>query len=206
MRKNITVLISLIILLTIYVSVSTAQRLELGVKGGVNFSTAKITGEDNIEIKYKKGFIAGGYITLNFSKYFALQPEAVMTSKGTVVELINESSNLKTTSKLSYWEFPVLLKLRLISVSGFRYNVFCGPYISFKNKAEVEYEAAELSSSRDLTEAKNSDTGIIIGTSLDLGKFNFDLRYSSGLTNSIENIEDIKTKNRVYSFMIGHSF
>src|SRR5699024_5952174 len=78
-----------------------AQRIDMRVKAGVNFSN--IT--DASQLKNKTGFTAGAFLGIGFNK-FAIQPEVLFSQQGSKVD----------TNKfdLDYINVPVMLKYYLI--------------------------------------------------------------------------------------------
>ena len=175
----------------------SVKKITGGFKFGLNF--ASVTGIGNTE--NKSGFCGGGFITFNISDVFAIQPELLITQKGTK-EIIRDWSFFGSydtnTLKITYLEIPVLAKFSILSKA--RPNFFIGPALSLKLSASSEF----LGNTYDVSDSFNSvDFGLVFGGGFDFGGLVLEARYTRGLTSIVE-IGD--AKNSVISVMLGYSF
>lgn len=144
-----------------------AQKFEIGVKGGVNFSN--FTGTSNwqdVKTKTLVGYHFGGMVSFFLGSNFAIQPEVLFSSQGAKFE----SAGKTIDQRVNYVNLPVLLKFR--SKSGFYLEA--GPQFGFKT--------SESSSNIDSL-AKNTDFAIAGGlgyhSKIGLG---IGVRYTAGIS------------------------
>lgn len=173
------------IAVAILVSVSSslfAQGVGLGVKAGVNFANQSIT---DISTDSKTGFLAGGYLVINFSETFGLQPEVLFSSVGSELP--------DGTSDFSYLTVPVLLRWKPMEFLSFE----AGPQFGFLLNAE--HDGDDIAD-----DIKNSDFGLAVGGTvhLPLG-FNASLRYVWGFTNVSDLGNDTEIKNSMVQLAAG---
>ena len=109
MKCRLTVL--LIILLATAVSLSSAQRITGGFKGGTNL--ANFHGDDVEDTKLKMGFCGGGFVTFSLSKVVIIQPELLYSQKGAKWEIEFMDETWKVTDKFNYLEIPIFIKIIL---------------------------------------------------------------------------------------------
>ncbi len=140
---------------------------QFGIKGGRNFSTLS----DDDDLEFTTGGIIGVFVDINISSTpLSIQPEALFSQYGL---RINDSG---VNIKLNYLQFPVLFKIGP-TLSGTKPNVFFGPYVSFRTKAEYNYESV----STDIKEkTESTDFGLVLGAGIEVEKFRISVRYTSG--------------------------
>ncbi|MEP7257396.1 MAG: porin family protein [Flavitalea sp.] len=107
----------------------SAQKFQLGIKGGVNVSN--FTGGDfqNVDKKAIIGYHAGGFLSFLVGENFAIQPEVLFSSQGAKLETAGNKENFK----VSYLNVPVLAKFRFNG--GFYLEA--GPQFGFKLSEDV---------------------------------------------------------------------
>lgn len=155
-----------------------AQKFNLGVKAGVNFSD--ISSASHLQLKEKTGFIAGGFVSVGFNK-FAIQPEVLYSQQGSKVDL--------DKFDLDYLNVPVILKYYLI---GDVFNLQVGPQFGFLMNDKITVG--------DQIKAKDFDMSGVVGAGLDLpAGFRLDARYHFG----IQDISPSVGKNQVVSLALG---
>ena len=87
-------------------------RSSLGIKSGINFSTLRLDGSGSGAWKtaWKTGLVAGGFVNVQISNRFAIQPEFIYSSMGG--HLV--SSGLGTDRyRLNYFSIPILAKIKI---------------------------------------------------------------------------------------------
>ena len=151
-----------------------AQDISFGVKAGLNVSSlggAALGGS-------KPGFHAGMAAEIGLSDAFIVQPEALVSLQGRGDGFTGLSNNIN----LFYLTIPVALK----------YNIWDELYI----EAGPQLSALLGDNLEDFGVESNSiDFGLFIGAGYRLtDNFYFQLRYSAGAINAIE---DVTSKNRV---------
>jgi hypothetical protein len=180
-----------------------------GLKTGLNVAT--LYGDDIEESDARIGFCLGGFSSLNLAKNFALQGEVLYTQKGAYDEEYVLGELLKTTIKVDYLELPLLAKLVLPTGGGLVPSVYLGPAVAFEMGSSFEFELGGLKVEGDLTDVKDVDIGLVLGTGLGFGPgpigFLLDFRYTAGLVSIDDTPGENQTdlKNSVATLSVGVS-
>jgi hypothetical protein len=162
-------------------SILFGQRIDIGVKGGVNFSKLEIP---DINTSNKTGYHLGAYSLFKFGK-IGIQPEFIFSQQGSKVELGNWDAK--------YINIPIMLKLYL--AAGF--NLQAGPQFGFLNKAELDGNSVE----DDLKKADVS-LGLGLGWDAPIG-LKFDARYNLGMTDNSDDPAYETIKSQVFQLSLG---
>lgn len=177
-----------IVLITIFslgfITITFAQNITSGIKGGLNLSSLSIDGNNDKNLKI--GLHAGVFTKISFNESFAVQPELVYSGKGLKLDFADEIASAgETKLNLNYIELPVQLVYNLSNDFAFHF----GPYLSYLLNANMKTDANVLNhyqiSSTDNLDKKhfNSfDFGLTGGLAYDLNPFIFGFNYSLGLT------------------------
>ena len=184
MKKTIVTLI----LLVLGTSLSQAQLLQFGVKGGVNF--ANYTGGDvsGVDFKTITSYHAGMVMELKVLENLAIQPELLYSTQGS--ELNDIGGQIK--NELGYLSIPVLAKFYL---TPNKLSLELGPQASFLVSERNEVNADDTNS---------FDFAIAAGLSYKITDGLFvSGRYVGGLT---EIKRDADIKNSVIQFSLGYMF
>ena len=161
--------------------ISFGQRIDIGIKGGVNFSRLEIP---EISTSQKTGYHLGVYSLFKFGK-FGLQPEFVFSQQGSKVDLGNWDAK--------YINIPVILKLYL--AAGF--NLQAGPQFGFLNKAELDGNSIE-----DNLKKSDVSLGLGLGWDAPIG-LKFEARYNMGLTDNSDDPAYATIKSQVFQLSLG---
>lgn len=127
-------LLIIMIALGLTISVAAQPQLDLGIKGGVNFSKLSFDMEDySAESVTKSHF--GAFARVGWDRLF-IQPEFYFSGKGGDVT----SDVASTFSSFNYTTFdvPVLLGYRIIKGKAFDVHLIGGPVLSNVTKEEVK--------------------------------------------------------------------
>ncbi len=156
-----------------FVIFTNAQSLHLGIKGGVNFS--KVSGE-SFNDGFDAGFQVGGYASLNFNKYWGIQPEILFSQTNTKYD--TSTSEIATPSSfknvhLNYLSVPILLKINASKI----FSINVGPQYSILTNSHQTV----LQNAGDAI--KHGDFAMVAGAQLNFGGINFYGRYNIGLSN-----------------------
>ncbi len=155
-----------------------AQKIDLGVKLGANFSN--MSDVSGVKLKNKTGLVAGAFVSIGAGK-FAVQPELLYSQQGAKSDIGGFD--------LDYINVPVMFKYYLI---GNLFNVQVGPQFGFLTHQSL----------KDQVSAKDFDFSGAAGLGLDLPLgFRVDARYNFGLTKAAED-----AKTGVFSLALGYSF
>ena len=169
---------------------ASAQKFNLGVEAGANFSnfigSAAPTGSLNAS---KLGLVGGGFLSLNFGNSFAIRPEVLYEQKG------NQITGTSTSTELDYIEIPVLLKLSL-GTPVFNPGIILGPSFAWNL-------VAKDASGANISNISTSDIGLVMGIQVDIDKFLISGRYELGFDNVAQNVN---VQNGVLTFLAGYSF
>jgi hypothetical protein len=168
-----------------------AQETHLGLKAGLNISSASINPGDNYNSKV--GFHAGGLAHIHISKHFALQPELVFSAQGGERK---DDSKLK----LNYINIPVLAQY--MSQNGFRLQT--GPQLGILASAKRVDPGGNVE--RNIKEdMSNIDFSWAFGAGfLFPGGVGIDARYNLGINDVWEGPAEIK--NSVFQLGLFYQF
>ncbi len=220
MRNLIIVLLSILII----AGSAFAQQPDRGISAkGIKLgfgSSMMTTDYESLKslFEFKIGFHGGVFLTYNFSPKFSIQPELLLSVKGTkdgtIISLLNWSMN--------YIEIPILIKYNLAAGSGAKPTLYAGPSLSLLTSSELKIIFVDAIDVTDYL--KKMDLGFAVGASIDIKRFSFETRYTFGFgtvfdaaekvneltkadpTKSYYFPEDPTVKNRFLSFMIGFRF
>lgn len=224
-----------------------AQRapISIGVLAGANLSKVDLldasvaAGNELLNEKSRAGGQVAFYATIPLSRRFALQPELHFTQKGgkgTVALPIDEESlalyiddEMSVGLRLSYLEVPVLGRLELGHVGGWRPFLVAGPAFALRVGCRASTEIGPLSFSGSCNDdgalgdseggdvsdnpdpVRTTDVSAIGGIGLQgsmLGRaFSAQVRYTQGLRSiATENIPGVSPKNRGLALVFGLGF
>lgn len=171
-----------------FATASFAQKVDFGLKGGVNFANFKV--EDNDNTDSRTGFHAGGLAHIHLNKSWALQPELVYSSQGA------EIGDAKW--KANYVNIPVLAQYMF--GNGFRLQT--GPQLGILASSEVKVGDTET----DLDDSyKTTDFSWAFGASyITPTGLGVDARYNLGISDISETSTSVK--NRVWQLGLFYQF
>ncbi len=171
-----------------------------GGKAGVNIN--KINGE-SYKNSFNYNYYLGGFVQLNFSSRFGLQPEInfVQTSS----ELSDDASDIyydifvdgvPKSSKLNYLEIPVLLNINVGESKHVKFQM--GPaYGGLLN------ETVDGLKSTDTSIYKKSEWSAIGGLWIQLPLINIGARYKLGLSDLNDTQYNNKWKSQAIQIFVG---
>lgn len=174
--------------LVMFVTVTQAQGIRLGLKAGANLN--KISGQsfnDGFDLSYH----AGGFMEIDLNKSWGIQPEVLWsqtTGKPTNFKTVYTSTTFNSTLdasrniKLDYLSIPVLLR---VNVTGM-FSLLAGPQYSILiNKDNTMLQNGKSA-------FKNGDFAMVAGAQVNLKMLRIYGRYNIGL----QNINDIDQKDK----------
>ena len=177
-----------------------AQKVNFGVKAGLNLSTWSYD-----DASLRPGFHAGGFATVQFSRMFAVQPEVMYSMEGSAYEGELDAfgfslANAEVTSTVHKLNVPVMLQFTPISML----TIEAGPQFGF-NLAVSHHIKSNIAVigeiERDVdVDKKNYNTfemGIAAGLKLNLTRnMAIGARYVYGISPIID---EVKVGDRVVS-------
>ena len=181
----------------------TVQAQTAGVTGGVNLSTLSLSPDQGVTFRRLPGWAAGIFFGSPPEYGVALQPEVLVSVKGTKD---SATPSLGGSFQLMYLDIPVLFRVFPLQVGKVRVYEFGGPFFSFllhtcgkPNSGGACQDASQQFTSRD--------AGFTVGAGLDIERFMVDVRASFGIANTAdETLTDIKYRTRSISVMGGFRF
>ena len=184
--------ISIFFLLFLILNSSFSQKLELGIKGGTNFATQKLSNITGVESV--TGYHIGGYLYFKLPILFGIQVEGQYSTQGSefqVGQIINKNN-------LRYINVPILIR-----------NDF-GPFnFHFGPQFGILTDAINLNSVKSSIKDQflGRDFSIVAGLGVRLpANLGLSLRYIKGLKNiSDPNISNIDTKNTMFQLSLKYS-
>ena len=184
--------ISIFFLLFLILNSSFSQKLELGLKGGTNFATQKLSNITGVESV--TGYHIGGFLYFKLPILFGIQVEGQYSTQGSefqVGQIINKNN-------LRYINVPILIR-----------NDF-GPFnFHFGPQFGILTDAINLNSVKSSIKDQflGRDFSIIAGLGVRLpANLGISLRYIKGLKNiSDPNISNIDTKNTMFQLSLKYS-
>lgn len=177
--KKITLLL---VVGTFFLATASYAQVSLGVKGGLNFNSADVSGGG---IDSKTGYHIGAYAVVKAGP-IGIQPEAYFS----VQNLSADGGDYD----LSYIQVPILLRLGFAKILYFN----AGPQFGFNTKAEVGGD--------DLSDQlKGTDISAAVGAGLDLPMgLGAQLRYVKSLSNSSE-VSGFNWKNSIVQLSVTYA-
>ena len=158
---------------------ASAQLLptfQLGIKGGLNFSSLKTDGEW-LSSSAKAGYQAGLWARIGGAG-FDFQPELYVTGKSSEATFQEEGGNVKADVTFTSLDLPLLVGTR-IGLGPIAARVQVGPVVSFMLDKGIGNALKEIP---DFKNYKNQAFALTGGVGVDIMKFRADLRYEHGLS------------------------
>ncbi|HEY9168136.1 MAG TPA: porin family protein [Lutibacter sp.] len=201
--KKILLIISLTIL-TI-TAVKSQEKIQFGVKGGINFTN--ITSNELYNKEYKTGFHVGVLVEIPFGNKFSLQPEILYSTQGVKGEMPMyydfiypggpAPQPVMGEYKLDYIQIPVLAKIYVVK----NFSLEIGPSFNFLVNDELIYNSW---TSTDI--GKSFEFSGIVGLSYKIKNgFFANARYFHGFTNALDS-NFSEPKNYGFSTGFGYLF
>lgn len=173
----------LLLLLFVFYSTLHAQRIDFGVKGGLNYSDFLVEGDDVFEAR--SSFHAGFFIEVPFKGKFSFHPELLYSSQGYTTdfgrinlvnpgELILDNDDRASTAR-NFLAIPLITRFNFTD----NLSIEAGPQIGFLLNTVSKFNGERNSSPGDF----KFDIGPTLGFGYDIGdKFKVQLRYFIGLS------------------------
>ncbi len=175
-----------------------------GLKVGVNVTDFYGTDIEDEQESSRTGFAVGGFLTYQISPLLAAQPELFISLKG--ADEINNYITPLEAYRVYYLEVPLLIKMTVPTNTAASPNMFIGPSLAMRIKAEKEVGDILVAQ----PDVRPLDVGITLGMGLDYNldyrKLLFEIRYNLGLQSIDDSEKKRDWKNRVIAIMFGYGF
>lgn len=221
----------LIILLSLILVNTHAQKAGAILRGGLNLANISVTDNGRIDdantlTSFQVGFIGD----INLADFIALQPGLLVTGKGTKTEDgdPSDANYFRATSNPIYIELPLNLVFKGPIGLETKFFAGAGPYLAVgvagKNKTEGKFLGTSFSSEKDIEWSDDDPTTLDYEEGAGFGimkRFDYGLNGTAGfeaknivlsvnyglglakLQSGSNSSEDDRNKHRVLSFTIG---
>ncbi len=193
--KTVLALFTLLIISQISYS---QVRLGLGIEGGVDIANVSVT--PDFTTSTRTGIIIGGIVDIGLTPTIGITSGIRYNQKGfTFTGATVTGAAVTATDKLSYIEFPVLLKVKF-PLTEVKPYVIGGPVLGIQVAANQEVTGAITQTSDISSDFQSIDFGLLFGAGLDFKvglKTNLFVQgaYSIGLSNILKNATTQTLKN-----------
>ncbi|MFN3909134.1 MAG: porin family protein [Flavobacterium sp.] len=171
-----------------------AQGIQIGLKGGANFSNFTGGNIENIDFKHATNFHAGLAVEFNLTPSFSIQPEIMYITQGANLDGFGD----QIKNRLGYVAVPVLAKFYLIPG---KLSIEAGPQVSV-----LVNEADGISTS----DTEKIDFSLAAGAGFNVTNHIFvQARYVAGISkvNSIPSASgNVDIKNSAILLSLGYWF
>lgn len=213
MKKSI-LLFSVALILSAYTLQAQEQnsdnrdKLQLGIKGGLNFSNIYDTDGEEFDADGKFGFVGGVFLAIPIGKYLGIQPEVLYSQKGykSTGSFLGTNYEMKRTT--NFIDVPILLQVKPVEFV----TLLAGPQYSFMLKRKDEFTGGSLSAVQE-EDFKNDDLrnnilGVIGGADFNFENLVLGVRAGWDLQNNFKDEPSTtpRYRNVWYQATIGFRF
>lgn len=195
MKKYI--FLTLFVIVTASVSAQAwSDKFQLGIKGGLNFST--VAGDNFDSPDGRTSFYAGLLAEAPITKRFSIQPEIFYSRQG--FNVAGPANDPDIQFQLDYIQVPLILKIYLLD----GLNIQAGPQIGFKVSEKLDFSPSQSGNEFDTDSINDIDLQITGGLEYKLMEsFFVQARYTYGFSEVMENRD---ANNVIFSAGIGFMF
>ena len=189
--------LSLLVLALLAVTLTQAQGLHFGIKGGVNMT--KVDGKAMTD-EFNYGYQLGGFAEVGLGKKWFIQPEVMWTefrtrtadNFETIIEFPAEGANRKE-GKLNYLAIPITLNYRLLDW----FSLHAGPQFGVL----LNQDKNLLENGRDAFNA--GVVSFVTGAQLNFGGFHITGRYFTNINDINSGDVNEAWKNKGFQVGVG---
>ncbi len=185
------------LLLTISITQFAFSQGNFEIKAGTNlyYITSK-TETENFD-NPKLGFVIGGAYDMKVSDRFSIQPELLFSTQRSQETYYNQ------VLRTNYVNVPVLFKFHPATSN---FSLYAGPQVSFLSNARRKINDV-TTPYRDAVNKTDLGGTAGLGYLFPKCRLTADVRYYFGTLNVLQDQQSgTKTRNRLWSVMIGYSF
>jgi hypothetical protein len=181
--------------------------VKFGTKVGLNLSN--FIGDLGYS-DFKIGFNLGAFAEISLKHKLTFQPELLFSSQGAKFEESDNNFSFEETLKFNYLNMPLMIKFAASDKFALEFGPQLGFLLSAKSKFEQTFDGETFSEEVDIKDSvKSIDFGLNFGASFDVSEnIMIGARYNLGLLDitDVEDSEDFKLQNAVFSFSLGYRF
>lgn len=197
------------VVLTTAVIFAREATVEVGIKGGLNFTTYRYSGPNEWwteTLGNSRGAILGVFFSWDLGP-LTIQPEVFYSRRGAKQEFDGGDN---TVYKFDCLEVPVLIKFSFLS-GPINPVVFAGPFGAYNlSHKRVDTIGGQTETTDIRPRHSKSDYGLVFGGGLELKleaiKFILEGRYTLGMKNIESESETDSFTNRGISILVGVGF
>jgi hypothetical protein len=202
---------ALSLLLALSTTAASAQSgPTFGLLAGVTSSKVTLSGDAvTVDLGSRTGFSGGVSLRTPLSPMFDLEVDALYAQKGFKID--DSDSDASAEVKLGYIDIPVLLSYRF-GTGPTQPFIAAGGTVSIKIGCDLGATSGGISASTDCAEVVEGDIagmdlGLTVGAGIRFNRFSLQARYTSGLSEVVDDGEDnVTNHNRALFFLAGVSF
>ena len=181
-----------------------------GVKGGIGFASLSAESSELQEFidDSRTGLIIGGFVDVPVNDMFSMMVEGLYSQKGATASVTEPGGTFDVTTKIDYFEIPILAKFPFNTMTTVRPFVYAGIAPAFKVSAKQTAEFSGEEDEEDLDDdVKGMDLPLVFGGGVQVGKIALEARYNLGLLNINESSdEEGSVKTRQFAILASFSF
>lgn len=185
-----------------------------GVLGGFTYAKINVSGSESLNAAFREKWepALGGFISFDVRDQLSIDVEAMWSVQGSRLT----SGAIRENIDLTYINVPVLVRWAPPPDSTMPWlRIFGGPYTAFLLDAESKNR--DTDQTRDLDDAFESlDFGWVAGFGVHAVGLDFDIRYGGSFVNIADqkdlnlgldgNLERVKYRNRLFTFLVRYGF
>ena len=180
------------------------EKLQLGLKAGVNLSNVYDAQGEEFKADSKFGFVAGVFLTIPIGKYLGIQPEILFSQKGfqATGKILGMAYTFTRTS--NFIDIPVLIQLKPLASVTF----LVGPQFSYLIKQRDKFANALMETQFTNDNIRKNILCFIGGADINLEHFVFGARVGWDVTknNGDGTSTTPRYKNVWYQATLGFKF
>lgn len=146
-------IILIIVTITFMANIISAQdnstdlrdKLQFGLKAGVNFSNVYDTKDQDFNADFKVGFAAGAFLAIPIGKYIGFHPEILFSQKGYKATGTFLTIPYEFTHTTSYIDVPLLFALKPSTLV----TLLAGPQYSFLVKQKDVFTSGSFTDTQE---------------------------------------------------------
>lgn len=142
--------------------VDSRNKLQIGVKLGLNYSNVYDSQGDNFVADPKFGFVGGGFLSIPFGTLLGFQPEVLFSQKGFKAEGDILGIGYKYTRTTYFIDVPLFLQIKPSEIV----TLVVGPQFSFLMKQTDKFADATVVQNFNNNNLRRNIMGFVVGADI----------------------------------------